>query len=147
VSAQRNAPKPTPIVRQPLAAPRSLDPFEPSNEHVLARHKSAAAIAFYTHISDRFAPFHTKVGASPRAIARELRVSRSTVKEYLARGAAAGLAWALPAELTDAVLEERLFAAGGPRPGSRRRIEPDWTEPPRRPFGCRPRGLEICFLC
>ena len=53
---------------------------------------------------------HYGAGASARAIARELGV----VKEYLARAVAAELAWPLPAELTDAVLEEQLFAAGGP---------------------------------
>ena len=64
---------------------------------------------------------HYGAQASARAIARELGVGRSTVQEYLARAAAAGLSWPLPDELTDAVLEERLFATGGPKPGSRRR--------------------------
>jgi transposase len=54
-------------------------------------------------------------------------VSRSTVKEYLARAAAAGVTWPLADELTDEVLEERLFAASGPRPETRRRLEPDWA--------------------
>jgi transposase len=54
-------------------------------------------------------------------------VSRSTVKEYLARAAAAGVTWPLADELTDEFLEERLFAASGPRPGTRRRLEPDWA--------------------
>src|SRR5271169_1165996 len=70
---------------------------------------------------------HYGAGASARAIARELGVSRSTVKEYLARAAAAGLTWPLPEELTDRVVEERLFAAGGAKPGTRRRLEPDWA--------------------
>ena len=70
---------------------------------------------------------HFGAGASARSIARELGVSRSTVKDYLARAAAAQLTWPLPEGLTDAVLEERLFAAGGAKPGMRRRIEPDWS--------------------
>ncbi len=65
--------------------------------------------------------------ASDRAIARELGVARSTVQDYLARAAAAGLSWPLPEELSDEVLEERLFAGGGSKPGLRRRIEPDWA--------------------
>jgi transposase len=70
---------------------------------------------------------HYGAQASARAIARELGVSRSTVKDYLARAAAAELTWPLPEALTDAVLEERLFAAGGSKPGARRRAEPDWA--------------------
>ena len=70
---------------------------------------------------------HYGVQASARAIARELGVSRSTIKDYLARAAAADLTWPLPDELTDGDLEERLFASGGPKPGTRRRVEPDWT--------------------
>jgi transposase len=70
---------------------------------------------------------HYGIGASARGIARELGVSRSTVQEYLARATAAGLIWPLADEITDGVLEERLFAASGAKPGARRRAEPDWA--------------------
>ncbi len=70
---------------------------------------------------------HDGIGMSAPAMARELGVSRSTVKEYLTRAAAAGLTRPLADELTDEVLAERLFAASGPRPGTRRRLEPGWA--------------------
>jgi type IV secretion system protein VirB10 len=41
------------------------------------------------------------------------------VQDYLARAAAAGLAWPLPAELTDEALEQLLFPAPSNRPGAR----------------------------
>ena len=65
-------------------------------------------------------------GASDRAIARSTGVARSTVGDYLARAAAAGLGWPLPATLTDAALEALLFANAGIVPGTRRKSEPDW---------------------
>ena len=70
---------------------------------------------------------HFGAAASDRAIARELGVARSTVQDYLARAAAAGLGWPLPDELTDEALEERLFASAGTKPGLRRHAEPDWA--------------------
>jgi len=70
---------------------------------------------------------HYGMGVSARAIARELGVSRSAVQDYLARATAAGLTWPLADDLTDGVLEERLFAASGAKPGVRRRAEPDWA--------------------
>ena len=70
---------------------------------------------------------HFGAAASDRAIARELGVARSTVQDYLARAAAAGLGWPLPDELTDEALEERLFASAGAKPGLRRHAEPDWA--------------------
>ena len=48
-------------------------------------------------------------GAGTRAIARELGVSHSTVREYLARIAMAGISWPFAADVTDAELERRLF--------------------------------------
>jgi transposase len=65
-------------------------------------------------------------GASDRAIARSTGLARSTVSEYVARAAAAGLGWPLPATLTNAALEALLFAKTGSTPGVRRKAEPDW---------------------
>ena len=64
-------------------------------------------------------------GATTRAISRELGISHSTVREYLARIAAAGITWPLPAELTDRELEERLFVNGDLRAGARHHVEPN----------------------
>jgi transposase len=65
--------------------------------------------------------------AGDRKIARELRIARCTVQDYLARAAATGLTWPLPDEFSDEMLEELLFVKAGTKPGLRRRIEPDWT--------------------
>jgi transposase len=65
-------------------------------------------------------------GQTDRAIALSLVIARSTVSEYLRRAEAAGIGWPLPAELTDAELEARLFP---PRPPSSvPRPLPDWSE-------------------
>ena len=88
-------------------------------------------------------------------------VARSTVQDNLKRAAAIGLAWPLAAELTDDVLEQRLFAprrgkvwippalrAGLGVPGAR--TEAPWRQSdgavggiPRRAAG-RLRLLAIC---
>lgn len=57
---------------------------------------------------------------SHRQIAEGAGVARSTVKDYLARLRAAGLAWPLPEDLDDAALEARLFVT----PGQQRRDRP-----------------------
>jgi hypothetical protein len=49
-------------------------------------------------------------GLSERHIAGALRISRSTVSEYLRRAAVVGLTWPVPADLDDAALERRLFS-------------------------------------
>jgi hypothetical protein len=54
-------------------------------------------------------------GVSARTIGRTLGVARSTVQDNLKRAAAAGLTWPLPAAISDAVLEQRLFARAGVR--------------------------------
>jgi len=65
-------------------------------------------------------------GASDRAIAKCTGVARSTVGDYLARAATAGLGWPLPPTLTDTALEALLFVGTGIAPGTRRKTEPDW---------------------
>ena len=67
-------------------------------------------------------------GRSDRAIAVAVSVARSTVQLCLARFAAAGLSWPLPAPLTEQGLEALLFAPlGGSKPGKRLKAEPDWA--------------------
>jgi transposase len=66
-------------------------------------------------------------GVSAREIGRTLGVARSTIQDNLKRAAAAGLVWPLEAELTEDILEQRLFARAGVRSGFRRRSEPDWA--------------------
>src|SRR4051794_9494294 len=61
-------------------------------------------------------------GVSAREIGRTLGVARSTVQDNLKRAEAAGLRWPLPADITDPVLEQRLFArqrAAGAAPAGR----------------------------
>lgn len=67
-------------------------------------------------------------GMSDRVLAQHIGVARSTLKEYLARLEAAGLNWPLPDDITDAVLEQRLFERAGVKAGVRRRREPDWAQ-------------------
>ncbi|WP_288006305.1 helix-turn-helix domain-containing protein [Acidiphilium sp.] len=67
-------------------------------------------------------------GISAREIGRILGVARSTIQDNLKRAQEAGLAWPVSAELTDATIEERLFARSGYKQGVRRRAEPVWGE-------------------
>jgi transposase len=67
-------------------------------------------------------------GISAREIGRMLGVARSTMQDNLKRAQGAGLACPVAAELTDAAIEERLFARSGYKQGVRRRVEPIWGE-------------------
>ena len=49
-------------------------------------------------------------GVSAREIGRTLGVARSTIQDNLRRAQASGIGWPVPAELTDDILEQRLFA-------------------------------------
>jgi transposase len=66
-------------------------------------------------------------GVSAREIGRTLGVARSTIQDNLERAKKAGLAWPLPPDLSDDILEQRLFSKGRHVPSVRRRPEPDWA--------------------
>jgi transposase len=66
-------------------------------------------------------------GMAVREIARRVGAAPSTVRLTIRRFEAAGLTWPLPEDVTDAVLEARLFAGAGTKQGHRRRAEPDWA--------------------
>jgi len=70
---------------------------------------------------------HFGAGASSRTIGQELGIAPSTVREYLARAAAAGVGWPLAADVTDESLMARLFVNAGVRAGARHHAEPDWA--------------------
>ena len=67
-------------------------------------------------------------GVSAREIGRLLGVARSTIQDNLKRAAAAGLQWPLADDVTDEVLEQRLFGRAAIAAGQRRRVEPDWAD-------------------
>lgn len=62
---------------------------------------------------------------SQRAIARSLRISRDSVRDYLMRAAALNVRWPLPDEMDDATLEARLFPTAALQ--LIRKPDPDWA--------------------
>lgn len=66
-------------------------------------------------------------GLAHKAIGRSLGIAAWTVRLTLHRPAAAGLTWPLSDDLTDVVLEERLYATARTKPGQQRLAEPDWA--------------------
>src|ERR1700734_962507 len=80
-------------------------------------------------------------GVSAREMGRRLGVARSTIQENLKRAAAAGLAWPLADDVTDEVLEQRLFGrAGGAGAEAARRDDDD---PVGGISGNQSRGLRL----
>jgi transposase len=65
-------------------------------------------------------------GLGAREIGRRLGVARSTIQDNLKRAQAAGLAWPLDPDLSDEMLEQRLFGRPATKP-FRHRAEPDWA--------------------
>jgi hypothetical protein len=83
-------------------------------------------------------------GLGAREIGRRLHVARSTIQDNLKRSTqAAGLTWPLAPDLTDELLEQRLFSRGGSKPSSRRRAEPDWAVLARE---LKRRGVNLVVL-
>ena len=74
-------------------------------------------------------------GVSAREIGRTLGVARSTIQDNLRRAQAIGIAWPVPAELTDDILEQRLFARTGSK-DSRFHLGGDRRPP--QPFALTP---------
>ena len=66
-------------------------------------------------------------GVSKHQIARRTGVVPSTVRETLKRFVASGLAWPLSDDVTDSVLEARMYKNAGKKQGHRQRAEPDWA--------------------
>ncbi len=62
-----------------------------------------------------------------REVARMMGVARSTVRDMVVRFERSGLAWPVPAEISDADLEARLYGPAGVKPGRRKQPEPDWS--------------------
>ena len=77
------------------------------------------------HVRD--CPRLKNTGISTREIARRVGIASSTVRLTLRRCEAAGIAWPLASDLTDAVLEQRLFANSGTKQGHRRHEEANWA--------------------
>ena len=61
--------------------------------------------------------FELKLGQ--RQVARSANLSQSTVHEYLKRFESSGLSWPLPAGMSEADLEKRLFTVDEVKPGSK----------------------------
>jgi DNA-binding transcriptional regulator LsrR (DeoR family) len=85
-------------------------------------------------------------GISAREIVRTLGAARSTIQDALNRAKSAGFGWPLPSDLTDEILERRLFAPSGRKATIRRLSEPDWASVSRelkRPgVNCFGRSIE-----
>lgn len=62
-----------------------------------------------------------------REVARMMGIARSTVRDMIVRFERSGLEWPVPAEISDADLEARLYGPAGVKPGRRKLPEPDWA--------------------
>ena len=84
---------------------------------------------------------HYDAGLGVRAVARSLKASPSTVREYLVRAKLQGLTWPLPESLDDAALLQRLYPT--PRTNSGRLPPPQWSKVHRE---LRRKGVTLALL-
>ncbi len=84
-------------------------------------------------------------GLSRRQIAASLSVGKTTIRNCLLRAEAAGVAWPLADDLTDAELEARLYPPPEALPADRR-PQPDWAAIHRE---LKRKGvtLQLLWLC
>lgn len=66
-------------------------------------------------------------GLSTRVVGERVGVSATAVREMLKRFERSGLAWPVPAEISDEELEGKLYGVAGVKPGRRKLPEPDWS--------------------
>ena len=66
-------------------------------------------------------------GLSTRMVGERVGVGPTTVRDTLRRFGWSGLTWPVPAEMSDADLEGRLYGVSGVKPGRRKQPEPDWS--------------------
>lgn len=66
-------------------------------------------------------------GLSTRVVGERVGVGPTTVRDTLKRFELSGLSWPVPAQMTDADLEARLYGVAGAKPGRRKQPEPDWS--------------------
>lgn len=67
-----------------------------------------------------------ELGMTERQIAKSIQVSRSTIADYMRRFAQSRIAWPLPGDLADTLLEARLFPPKPALPDALRPV-PDWA--------------------
>jgi transposase len=68
-----------------------------------------------------------ELGLSVRQVCEATGVGKTAVCEYVNRARVIGITWPIPAEITDAELERRLFTAAGLHEGLTKPV-PDWTK-------------------
>ena len=86
---------------------------------------------------------HYTAGLSIRAIARSVKASPSTVREYILRAQEQGLTWPLPQSLDDGQLERRLLPGAPSMPGETRFPMPQWSTVHRE---LRRKGVTLALL-